>query len=49
MNVTTGERSMPPLITTIVANAAAIPTRATAAVMLSRLRSVKKNSLPKLR
>ena len=49
MNVTTGDRSMPPLISTIVAKAAAMPTSAMAEVMFSRLRSLKKYSLAKLR
>ena len=49
MNVTTGDRSMPPLMSTMVAKAAAMPTSAMAEVMFSRLRSLKKNSLAKLR
>src|SRR5215208_276448 len=49
MKITTGERSMPPAITTIVANAAAMPTIATACVMFSRLRSLKKNSFANVR
>ena len=49
MKITTGERSIPPLMTTIVANAAAIPRSPTAWVMLSRLRSLKKNSFANVR